>query len=443
MADSVSTQVFVPEIFDGVHARGTVTRSVKYPGEPVAANELLFEVRSADTCAEILAPFAGTVLKIHAGEGDAVQAGTLLTHIRPAVGAATFTISGQIRRTVATRAPQTAAMALAAGALVLPKLWLVMVLLGAITVLGARTADVRRGDLRRRRLSVALGHLLLGTGRWALWSVRTPWRVRRLCLRTVGLGILAIALSTALGALLWLIEEGPNGVLAAARIAVVDHAGRAFAFFACAWLLYGFLARPEPANALRDVARSSPAWANVAGVAAALIVVLLSAVLPNPSGSVTAVVADLRFLPDAARQWLEVRRADWVLSEVRAVGRCLRARGRGGWRRAAARTRDDGSVVVSVYSRRRQPSGNRSLGTLMLALQNQLEPQNVTVVLHVLRPRGRLRFRTTATARPLRRVRSIAEGAVATGSVAEYLAGGAAMTARDRRIALRCSAPLL
>ena len=55
----------------------------KQEGDTVAADETVVEISTDKVDAEVPAPVAGTVVKIHAAEGDTVAVGALLAEIAP------------------------------------------------------------------------------------------------------------------------------------------------------------------------------------------------------------------------------------------------------------------------------------------------------------------------------------------------------------------------
>jgi 2-oxoglutarate decarboxylase len=81
MAVETSTvQVVMPAMGDSV-AEGTVLEWRKQEGEQVEADETVVEISTDKVDAEVPAPVAGTLVKIHAAEGDTVAVGALLAEI--------------------------------------------------------------------------------------------------------------------------------------------------------------------------------------------------------------------------------------------------------------------------------------------------------------------------------------------------------------------------
>src|SRR5579884_1961402 len=75
-----TVQVVMPAMGDSV-AEGTVLEWRKRVGDAVEADETLVEISTDKVDAEVPAPVAGTLVRIHAGEGDTVAVGALLAEI--------------------------------------------------------------------------------------------------------------------------------------------------------------------------------------------------------------------------------------------------------------------------------------------------------------------------------------------------------------------------
>src|SRR3982750_1378647 len=84
MAVDTTTQVTMPMMGESV-TEGTVLEWHKQEGDRVEADEVLVEVSTDKVDAEVPAPAGGTIVKIHAAEGDTVQGGA---GAGPAPGAA-------------------------------------------------------------------------------------------------------------------------------------------------------------------------------------------------------------------------------------------------------------------------------------------------------------------------------------------------------------------
>src|SRR2546421_573831 len=75
MAVTTTVQVTMPQMGDSV-TEGTVLEWHKQEGDAVAADETIVEISTDKVDAEVPAPAAGTITKIHAGES--VTEGTIL-----------------------------------------------------------------------------------------------------------------------------------------------------------------------------------------------------------------------------------------------------------------------------------------------------------------------------------------------------------------------------
>jgi multifunctional 2-oxoglutarate metabolism enzyme len=86
MAIETSTvEVVMPAMGDSV-SEGTVLEWRKAEGDAIAADETLVEISTDKVDAEVPAPVAGVVAKLHAAEGDTVDVGAVLAEIAPANG---------------------------------------------------------------------------------------------------------------------------------------------------------------------------------------------------------------------------------------------------------------------------------------------------------------------------------------------------------------------
>src|SRR5919199_2149585 len=87
MAVDTTVEVVMPAMGDSV-SEGTILEWRKQEGDPVTEDETLVEVSTDKVDAEVPAPLSGTVVKIHAAEGDTVDVGSVLVEIAPGDGAA-------------------------------------------------------------------------------------------------------------------------------------------------------------------------------------------------------------------------------------------------------------------------------------------------------------------------------------------------------------------
>src|SRR5664279_6076011 len=84
--DTSTVQVVMPAMGDSV-AEGIVLEWRKQEGDSVAVDDTIVEISTDKVDAEVPAPVAGTLVKIHAGEGETVAVGALLAEIATVDGA--------------------------------------------------------------------------------------------------------------------------------------------------------------------------------------------------------------------------------------------------------------------------------------------------------------------------------------------------------------------
>src|SRR5919206_101073 len=82
MAVNTTVEVVMPPMGDSV-SEGSVLEWHKQEGDEVAEDETLVEISTDKVDAEVPAPVSGTVVKIHAAEGDTVGIGAVLAEIAP------------------------------------------------------------------------------------------------------------------------------------------------------------------------------------------------------------------------------------------------------------------------------------------------------------------------------------------------------------------------
>ena len=80
--ETANFQLVMPAMGESV-SEGTILEWHRHEGEAVAADETIVEISTDKVDAEVPAPIAGTLIKIHAVEGDTVQVGQLLAEIAP------------------------------------------------------------------------------------------------------------------------------------------------------------------------------------------------------------------------------------------------------------------------------------------------------------------------------------------------------------------------
>ena len=439
---AATTQVFVPRIFDTPEERGVVVKAYKAEGEFVADGEPLVDLRSHDVDGEVVAPFAGTIVRLHAAHGDTVAAGTLLAELRADVPKPERPATSKARTRIGAQAPRLAALLCASGALLVPLLWLLAALIAALALAVARDLITRSDNGLPAAPLTLLPRLVAQFARWAGRSVARITPVLAALGGLLACVVLAVLIPAVVGGGLWLASYGGDGLAAAARIAVADHAFAVFAFLVCLWLAWRFWRNPGRAKAAIGAVRRMPPAVSL--LASAAVIVWTAACVVTLPRSVWAPVSDFHeganLLPVATTDWLLHQRASWVQSEMREVSDCLANAGRGSWRPPIVTLRGDGTTVVSLGPQPRTRPGDRSVATLLLATQNQLEPHGVTVVVHMDTRSARLRFGTVATRAPATDLAALLARSEATETAAQRLDGLRAFKPADVAVALRCSA---
>src|SRR3954469_11177320 len=82
MAVNTTVEVVMPPMGDSV-SEGSILEWHKQEGDEVSEDETLVEISTDKVDAEVPAPVSGTVVKIHAAEGDTVGVGSVLAEIEP------------------------------------------------------------------------------------------------------------------------------------------------------------------------------------------------------------------------------------------------------------------------------------------------------------------------------------------------------------------------
>src|SRR5918997_517702 len=85
MAVNTTVEVVMPPMGDSV-SEGSILEWHKQEGDEVSEEETLVEISTDKVDAEVPAPVSGTVVKIHAAEGDTVGVGSVLAEIAPTNG---------------------------------------------------------------------------------------------------------------------------------------------------------------------------------------------------------------------------------------------------------------------------------------------------------------------------------------------------------------------
>src|SRR3954465_14590276 len=85
MAVNTTVEVVMPPMGDSV-SEGSILEWHKQEGDEISEDETLVEISTDKVDAEVPAPVSGTVVKIHAAEGDTVGVGSVLAEIAPTNG---------------------------------------------------------------------------------------------------------------------------------------------------------------------------------------------------------------------------------------------------------------------------------------------------------------------------------------------------------------------
>src|SRR4051794_24199630 len=85
MAVNTTVEVVMPPMGDSV-SEGSILEWHRQEGDEVSEDETLVEISTDKVDAEVPAPVSGTVVKIHAAEGDTVGVGSVLAEIAPTNG---------------------------------------------------------------------------------------------------------------------------------------------------------------------------------------------------------------------------------------------------------------------------------------------------------------------------------------------------------------------
>src|ERR1700749_512395 len=85
MAVNTTVEVVMPPMGDSV-SEGTILEWHKREGDEIAEDETLVEISTDKVDAEVPSPVPGTVVKLHAADGDTVLVGRILAEIAPSDG---------------------------------------------------------------------------------------------------------------------------------------------------------------------------------------------------------------------------------------------------------------------------------------------------------------------------------------------------------------------
>jgi hypothetical protein len=320
------------------------------------------------------------------------------------------------------------ALALATGAFVTPWSWLFVVTVGALVGTTARSiADhgPRPGALVIRALRRALSWL---RPRSAIW-------LPVIVARTV---LLAIALPALAGGASWIVDQGMDGALAAARVSVWAHGFRTAAAIVCFTLVAGVgdARQRRAAQVCQASARLGTAAVVAAALALVVVASLVVAVVPQADAGRLAGADGLGWAPPRLRDNVDRVRDEVVTVELQAAAACLSARQGLTWRASyTARNPLADADVARLTAQDGTPAPGH-LATAAAAVHNQLAPWVEAIELDaagatlVVLDRAFL-----VSGRPLVDPAALPLAATTGAGVMAD-----AIDAFDRRVALRCSA---
>jgi 2-oxoisovalerate dehydrogenase E2 component (dihydrolipoyl transacylase) len=95
----------LPDLGEGL-TDGEVVRWLVAVGDAIALNQPIVEIETAKAVVEIPAPYAGTVVKLHAGEGESLDVGAPLISVDTAGGSATATAAATAATAPVAAAPE-------------------------------------------------------------------------------------------------------------------------------------------------------------------------------------------------------------------------------------------------------------------------------------------------------------------------------------------------
>jgi pyruvate/2-oxoglutarate dehydrogenase complex dihydrolipoamide acyltransferase (E2) component len=434
------TKVFVPNTPGIPNAPGTVVACHKRRGDPIDAEEMLFEIRYADLDAEVLAPVTGTLIELHVATGDTVSVGWPLAAIAAeAEGNASWT-PARFARALVERAPFVIAIALSAPALLWPA-WLAVVLIGSLLLVGIERTWTPGRHLEPADVFMLPLGVAVGAGRWIRERASQLAPLAGILPLMVWLAV-AITGTAIVGGALWLISYGADGLAAAIRLAEFGHAARMFAFLASlSFIRRGLSVPARKAYLSRELSNVPTAALTGATLVALTWAIMCAVAIPRdawwPASNLDAAASSMPLgLRSTVREW----KRSLAETEARAVVNCAAQRGLGGWLPPVALLRPDNSVAVAVNYDRASPPDDRSLAVLMLALQNQLSPNASVVVIHTTKPRARLRFELFPTGSPVTEVGPITERVAPNRQADAHLRAVKSVPEHDIKVALRCSA---
>jgi len=267
------------------------------------------------------------------------------------------------------------ALAVASGALVAPIVWPAAVALGTLAGVAARSAADHGPALRP---------LLLRAGRRGISWLR-PRSVLWLPVIAARTVLVAISLPALLWAARWLVVEGTDGLVAAARTGVWRDGFRVASGLLCFMLVTGVGdARHRRAAQLRRLLdrRGPTAAVALAGAALAITAAVVGVAPRLPAGGVTG-TDGLAWVPARLHGTVDGFRDDIAVAEVQSASECLSGHQDVRWR--PGYTRANGSGDEDVARLTAEVPGpvptDADLATAALALHDLLAPWVDTIVI--------------------------------------------------------------
>jgi hypothetical protein len=265
------------------------------------------------------------------------------------------------------------AAAVSLPALRLPGAWLLLCAAVTVFMLGV---DAMRNNAQEKGSADVVVVPARFAGRLAVGAVNPlNW------LKVLFGALLALAAGAAVGALLgtarWFVDNGTDGIFAAARMGAWNHAPSIGAVFGCFFLLFGFgRTRDRRAVVLRRGFRQLPEAA-MAGVTVCLVIVCATFALAGPRVGAGLFEGDdgLAWVPPGLRTQVDGLRDDIVTSELNDVAKCLSGKQTNLWvgHYTLANSLTEPDVARLIYDAP-QPLDEPAIATAALAAQNQLAP---------------------------------------------------------------------
>jgi hypothetical protein len=319
------------------------------------------------------------------------------------------------------------AVAVAAVAFVAPTVWLLTIT--GFCIVGGVVSYVASG-----RSLASLPNRIVKRS-FTLLHPRSSLWVPVLAARTV---IVALILSGAMGALRWTLDEGSEGVVAAARAGAWSHGFRVAVVLVCLMLLtsVGDGRNQRAATVRRWAAPATDGTLVTLAVTCVIVLALAVAAAPHPVDPIAAKADGLGWLPPGTRSYADRLRDDVVTTELDSLASCLSTRGETTWSPSYTSDNPLADPDIARLEARREPSNvpPGDLATVIMAAHNQLAPW--VEYIEIEWPGGDL-VRTDRSElprfEPLTDARLLV-AATATGG--QWLSS----SSLDRAVGLRCSA---